>query len=152
MKPLMKGLTGRALDTDAAIDAFIHQAYKPLSPDWFTPLQNAWSRLTLGFQWHSHGADKRFIPGWPAFCLLAAAGLLSSLIPRDRLWRFHWPWAATLIGVWFVVMLTGIVLPRYRFVFEPFFVFYALLPVDYAAGALAAGLLNWRPNDSPMRP
>jgi len=131
MIELMPGLTGRALDDDTAIDAFLHQEYEPLSPDWFAPLQQAWSKLTLGFQWASHGADKRFIPGWPAFYLVAATGMLLSLIPRDRLWRFHLPWVGTLLGVWFAVMLTGIVLPRYRFVFEPFFLFYAVLILDF---------------------
>jgi hypothetical protein len=136
MKALMPGLTGRALDDNAAIEAFLKQEYQPMSPDWFTPLQKAWSKLTLGFQWGSHGADKRFIPGWPALCVVAAVGMLVSLIPRDRLWRFHLPWAGTLMGVWFAVMLTGIVLPRYRFVFEPFFLIYAMLAMDYILGSV----------------
>jgi hypothetical protein len=41
------------------------------------------------------------------------------------------PWLAALMGVWFVVMLTGIVLPRYRFVFEPFWLFYIGLIPDF---------------------
>jgi hypothetical protein len=145
MKPLMKGLTGRDLASDADIQAFLHSAYKPLDPDWFAALQQTWSRLTLGFQWDSHGADKRFVPGWPAFCLLAAAGMLVSLIPRDRLWRFHLPWLAALLGVWFAVMLTGIVLPRYRFVFEPFWIFYIFLLADFLWTAVAAVALRKNP-------
>jgi hypothetical protein len=137
MIPLMKGLTGRDIENDAGIDAFLHSEYKPLDPDWFTPLQKVWSGLTLGLQWGSHGADKRFIPGWPGFCLLAAAGMAVALIPRDRLWRFHLPWLAALMGVWFLVMLTGIVLPRYRFVFEPFWMIYIFLLVDFLASAVA---------------
>ncbi|HEX4083995.1 MAG TPA: hypothetical protein VHY22_03720 [Chthoniobacteraceae bacterium] len=136
MKTLMKGLTGRPMDnSNADVSAFLHAEYQPLSPDWFTPLQAAWNRLTLGYQWHSHGSDKRFVPGWPACYFLCAAGMLASLIPRDRLWRFHWPWLATLLGVWFAVMLTGVVNSRYRFVFEPFCIFYVFLLLDYIAGA-----------------
>jgi len=138
MRPLMKGLTGRELQSDQEVGAFLHEEYKPLDPDWFAPLQEAWSRLTLGFQLNSHGADKRFIPGWPAFCLLAAAGMLASLIPRDRLWRFHLPWLAAFLGVWLAVMLTGVVNPRYRFVFEPFCFFYAFLLLDFLWSAAAA--------------
>jgi len=137
MQPLMKGLTGRDLHTDADTNAFLHEKYQPLQPDWFTPLQSAWGHLTLGLQWGSHGADKRFIPGWPALCLLAAAGMLASLIPRDRLWRFHLPWVATFLGVWFAVMLTGVVNPRYRFLFEPFCILYAFLLLDFLWSAAA---------------
>lgn len=148
MKPLMKGLTGRDLQNDAETNAFLHEKYPPLQPDWFTPLQNLWSRVTLGLQWNSHGADKRFIPGWPAFCLLAAAGMLASLIPRDRLWRFHLPWLAAFLGVWFAVMLTGVVNPRYRFVFEPFCIFYGFLLLDFLWSAVAS-LANLRSAPHP---
>jgi hypothetical protein len=134
----MKGLVGRDLGSDAEIRAFLHAEYTPLEPDWFTALQKAWSEATLGLQWGSHGADKRFIPGWPAFCLLAAAGMLVSLVPRDRLWRFHLPWLAALMGVWFLVMLTGVVQPRYRFVFEPFWIFYIFLLPDFLSSGAAA--------------
>jgi hypothetical protein len=138
MTPLLKGLTGRDLRSDQEIEDFLHEHYTPLAPDWFSALQEGWSRLTLGFQWGSHGADKRFIPGWPAFCLLAAGGMLASLIPRDRLWRFHLPWLTALVGVWLAVMLTGVVNPRYRFVFEPFWMFYVMLLPDFLSSGVVA--------------
>jgi hypothetical protein len=138
MKPLMKGVTGRDLESDEDTKAFLHEKYQPLDPDWFAPLQDAWSRVTLGLQWHSHGADKRFIPGWPALWLVAAAGMVASLIPRDRLWRFHLPWLAALVGVWLAVMLTGVVNARYRFVFEPMCFFYAFLLLDFLWSGVAA--------------
>jgi hypothetical protein len=143
MKPLMKGLTGRDLQSDADTKVFLHEKYAPLVPDWFSPLQDVWSRATLGFQWHGHGADKRFIPGWPALWLLAAVGMLASLVPRDRLWRFHLPWLAAFGGVWLAVMLTGVVNPRYRFVFEPFCIMYAFLLFDFLWSGIAA-LANLR--------
>ena len=146
MKPLMKGLTGRDLQDDKETAAFLHEKYQPL--DWFGPFQRIWSRLTLGFQWNSHGADKRFIPGWPALWLLGAAGMAVSLIPRDRLWRFHLPWLAAFSGVWFAVMLTGVVNPRYRFVFEPFCVIYAFLLLDFLWSAAAALAKVCRSNHS----
>ena len=62
MKPLMKGLTGRTLESDAETNAFLHEKYTPLEPDWFSPLQEGWSKLTLGLQWGSHGADKALHP------------------------------------------------------------------------------------------
>ena len=146
MKPLMAGLAGRDLPGDRETEAFLHEKYRPLEPDWFSPLQEIWSRLTLGFQWASHGADKRFIPDWPAFWLLAAAGMLVSLIPRDRLWRFHLPWLVAFAGVWFAVMLTGVVNPRYRFVFEPFCLMYAFLLLDFLWSAVAGLASLCRPH------
>ena len=136
MKTLMKGLAGRELNGKAAVDAFLHAKYSPLAPDWFSPMQEAWSRVTLGAQVDSRGTDKRFVPGWPLFCLLAGAGMLVALIPRDRMWRLHLPWVATLMGVWFIVMLTGVIQPRYRFVFEPFWMLYIFLMLDFACAAL----------------
>jgi hypothetical protein len=139
LEVLLKGLTGReTVSNEAAMATFIRTEYRPLAPDWFTPFQRIWSRLTLGFQWNSHGANKAFIPGWPAFFLIAAAGMVASLIPRDRLWRFHLPWLAAFLGVWFAVMLTGVVNPRYRFVFEPFCLLYAFLLLDLLWSAAAA--------------
>ncbi|MGA3170931.1 MAG: hypothetical protein ABSE62_07930 [Chthoniobacteraceae bacterium] len=151
MKPLMKGLTGRSLASDPEIEAFLHQEYKPLAPDWFGPLQAEWSRLTLGYQLHSHGADKRFIPGWPAYFLVAAAGMLVSLFPRDRLWRFHWPWVTVFLGVWFAVMITGVIQPRYRFLYEVFAIFYVFLLLDFLWSGIA-GLANLARGGRPMQP
>ena len=138
LKPLMKGITGRDIASDADLSQFLHEKYTPLQPDWFNALQGIWSRMTLGFQWGSHGADKRYIPGWPALWLVAAAGMLAAMASRDGLWRFHLPWIGALCGVWFAVMLTGVVNPRYRFVFEPFAIIYAFLLMDFLSSAAAA--------------
>jgi len=138
MKPMMKGVTGQPIDGAAATAAFLHAHYTPLQPDWFNALQSAWSTVTLGGQNNPHGTDKRYMPRWPPFFLVAAVGMLIALIPRDGLWRFHLPWVATFLGVWFVVVLTGVVNARYRFVFEPFCFLYAFLLLDFLASAGAA--------------
>jgi hypothetical protein len=131
LNPLMKGITGREIKSDADVTEFLHEKYAPLKPDWFEALQTAWSRMTMGLQWGGHGADKRFVPGWPALWLVAAAGMVAAALPWNGLWRFHLPWVLALCGVWFAVMLTGVVNPRYRFAFEPFAVLYACLLVDF---------------------
>ena len=150
MKPLFKGLIGYPLNSDAEVNAYLHGKFTPLSPDWFSPLQDIWSRITLAFQWPDHGSDKRFIPGWPGLVLLAAIGMIASFIPRDRdrLWRLHLPWVAALAGVWLAVMLTGVVNPRYRFVFEPFCILYACLLLDFLWSA-ARALVNLRRSTPP---
>jgi len=150
LKPLMKGITGRDLRSDADTEAFLREEYQPLSPDWFTPLQIVWGRFTLGWQWNSHGADKRYVPGWPALWLLAVVGMIGSLIPRDRIWRFHLPWLMAFAGVWLAVMLTGVVNSRYRFVFEPFCIFYAFLLLDFLWSGVAALVNLARPGTSAL--
>jgi len=137
MAPLMKGLTGHEVKGEEGVNAYLHTNFTPLSPDWFNALQTAWNRMTLGLQWASHGSDKRFIPGWPAFFLMSGLGMLLAIIPRDRLWRFHLPWVGAFMGVWFAVMLTGVVNARYRFVFEPFCLVYAVFVLDFLWSAVA---------------
>ena len=42
-------------------------------------------------------------------------------------------------GLWFAVVLTGVVNPRYRFVFEPFCLLYLTLGLVFVGGKVAAG-------------
>ena len=112
--------------------------------DWFSPLQRAWSLpdagAAMGFARGGQAVHARLaglLPGGEG------AGMLAALFPRDRLWRFHLPWIAAFFGVWFAVMLTGVVNPRYRFVFEPFCLFYAGLLLDFLWSG-AARLVNLR--------
>ena len=135
--PLMKGLTGHELKGKDEVNAYLHANFTPLSPDWFNTLQTIWNRMTLGFQWQSKGADRRLVPGWPAFFLLAELGMVLAMIPRDGMWRFHLPWVGAFLGVWFAVMLTGVVNARYRFVFEPFCLFYLFFVVDFLWSSVA---------------
>ena len=154
MKPILQGLTGRDLKDNEEVAAFLREKYEPYAPearpfqhdwDWFGLLQGTWNRITIGCQWNAHWEGQRRIPGWPLFWLVAAAGMAASLISRDGMWRFHVPWVGSLMAVWFIVMLTGIVLARYRFVFEPFGIFYVFLLLDFLWSGVA-GLANVRRN------
>jgi hypothetical protein len=82
--------------------------------------------------------------------LLAVVGMIGSLIPRDRIWRFHLPWLMAFAGVWLAVMLTGVVNSRYRFVFEPFCIFYAFLLLDFLWSGVAALVNLARPGTSAL--
>lgn len=128
---IIHGLTGRELRTKEEAAAFIQENYAPLNPDWFAPLQNGWSKFTLAFHGKSRHVGDEKIPRLSYLFTAAVLGMLVSLVRPGPLWRFHVPWLLTLGGVWFVVMLTGVVNARYRFVFEPFAILYALLCLDY---------------------
>ncbi len=127
---LTKGLTGKDLKTKQEVQAFIERTSPPLEPDWFSPLQRNWNKLTL----HARFPDQRYpaatVQGLSYFFALAFLGMIAAMLWPTPLWRFHVSWIITLLGVWFVVLLTGVVNPRYRFVFEPFCVLYALFVFD----------------------
>jgi hypothetical protein len=74
--------------------------------------------------------DKDDIRGLPYFFLLATAGMLAGVLRRGRTLAVHVSWVPVLLGVWFAVVLTGVANPRYRFVFEPFAIIYAMLLPD----------------------
>lgn len=128
---IIHGLTGQDLKTKEDAAAFINNHYAPLKPDWFAELQKRWSTFTLAFHGKSRHVGDEKIPRLSYLFTAAVLGMLISLVRPSPLWRFHVPWLLTLGGVWFVVMLTGVVNARYRFVFEPFAILYALLFLDY---------------------
>ena len=131
MFELMKGLTGRDLRTRDEVWAFIYEKYTPLEPDWFDALQRSWGKFTLQARvTRDHFLPNAKIRGLPLFFALAAAGMLVALFGLAGHWRFHVPWLLAFCGVWTMVLLTGVVNARYRFVFEPFCVLYLLLFFD----------------------
>lgn len=78
------------------------------------------------------------ITGLPWFYVFALAGMGLAIVAPGRLRIFHFSWVASLFAIWFMVMLTGVVNARYRFVFEPFCALYALLFLDIVWSALKA--------------
>ena len=136
MFELTRGLTGKDLKTEAEVDSWLHAHCSV--PGWFDPLQDAWDQLTI-----KHGLpDRKYaaiqFPGLPYFFLLAMTGMVAAILRPGPLRIFHIAWVISLSGVWFVVMLTGVVNCRYRFVFEPFCVIYALLLIDILWSALSS--------------
>lgn len=127
---LSTGLTGRPMRTKEDVVAFVQRTSPPLNPDWFEALQHRWSSLTL----HKRLPDRQYpsqkVQGLSYFFLISFFGFFAALLRPGRLWRFHVCWVLTLFGVWFAVLLTGVVNPRYRFVFEPFCILYALFFFD----------------------
>lgn len=127
---LSRGLTGRDLRTKEDVVAFVQRTAPPLEPDWFNVLQRKWSSLML----HARLPDRQYpaqkVQGLSYFFAVAFLGFFAALLRPGPLWRFHVSWVLTLLGVWFAVLLTGVVNSRYRFVFEPFCILYALFLLD----------------------
>jgi hypothetical protein len=136
-----------------SVVAFVQREYVPLNnsvtppdpakpgADPFGKLQRAWAALTTGARAGEQHDGPRTVPGLPAFFILAAAGMLASICRPGPLRRLHIAWVVTLGFVFMVVMLTGVMNPRYRFVFEPFCLLYIFVLLD----ALAAFILKRKP-------
>jgi hypothetical protein len=78
------------------------------------------------------------ITGLPWFFVLALAGMAGAILWPGPLRIFHLSWILSLGAIWFLVMLTGVVNARYRFIFEPFCALYALLFFDLLGRAIQA--------------
>jgi len=145
---------GRAATRDAALFAglkeaeiaFIRDEYPPLDKgNAFTVLERAWAAMTTGARLGEQHYGEKSVPGMPAFYLLAGAGMLASLCRPGPLWRLHAAWVATLGFVFIAVMLTGVINPRYRFVFEPFCLLYIIALADLAAACFIRRRTNHEP-------
>ena len=135
MVKLMARLTGRSIHTPEDLTAYLEKEFPPLQPDWFAWLQRAWfagsTRARVPWPGETRGT-----PGFPLFYLLGAAGMAAGVARPGALRKFHAAWVATLVFAGAVVMLTGVVNPRYRFVFEPFVLVYLFVLADCLAALL----------------
>ena len=126
------GLTGRAISSAEDINAFVDTSYQEIH--WFNSLSAGWlntvNRLrfpdmkippvpgkSMGFDYY----------GVPLYFAAGALGVLAVMLHRGKLRMFHFAWGLTLLGFFFVIMLTANVRPRFRFVFEPFWAIYAAM-------------------------
>jgi hypothetical protein len=129
MLELMPLMTGRPISTKDDLVDYVKKEFPPIQPDWFSGLQRAWLLGTTGARIPLRGALAG-VPGVPLFYLLGAAGMVAGLIRPGAMRKVHIAWIITLGFTALVVMLTGVVNPRYRFVFEPFALLYVFVLVD----------------------
>ncbi len=128
------GLAGGPLGSEDAITSFVYGRYDERRVGWYNRWEHAWME-TLGFL---HLPDRRFsedyeLPGLPWFYVVALLGAGVSLTMPGRFRAFHWAFLPILAGVWFTVTLTGAIMPRYRFVLEPFWWLYFFAFADAVA-------------------
>jgi hypothetical protein len=111
---------------------------------WLNSLSDGWLKAVNQFrlpdqQFPGKNPRRPFIyPGVPYYFLLAAAGLIVVAFRRGVLQPFHLAWALTLLGFFYVIMLTANVRPRFRLVFEPFWFIYIGLLLETTWLAIAS--------------
>ncbi len=134
---LSRGLTGKRMETEAELNAFIDQNYGNVS--WFNDWTTKWSDAVNHFRLKDR-IYKYWIryPGIPYYFLLATLGLIAITLRPGRQQPFHIAWSLALLGFFFVIMLAANVRPRFRFVFEPFWFIYALLLLDLVWSGIAS--------------
>ena len=131
------GLAGVPLDTEDAVTTFIYGHYDEKNVAWF----NRWETFWMDAVGFLHLPDARYSPefllsGPPLFYVAGLVGAGAMLLRPGGTRRFHWAFLPVLGGVWFTVTLTGAVMPRYRFVLEPFWLLYFFAGVDGIAHLL----------------
>jgi hypothetical protein len=120
------GLAGVPLLSEDQITNFVYAHYAESRVPWYNAWEQAWMSAIGYFRLpgHAYSAEYR-LPGLPYFYVFAFAGAIVSLfIAGPELRAFQWTFLPVLGGVWFTVTLTGALMPRYRFVLEPFWLLY----------------------------
>jgi len=144
-------LWGQSLETPAAAQTFLVANYRPLPGNFFTKFLNAWESFTVRSiaPIALPGARAAGVPiqGLPWLYTTALIGLLC-LAFRDRTpLNFHQLWGAFLIGLFIVIMVTANIRARFRVLFEPFWILYALALLDTVLILLA----RWLPARRPLQ-
>ena len=124
------------LASEDDITSFVYGHYDEQRVSWYNRWEHLWME-TIGYL-HlpdlTYSADYQ-LPGLPVFYVLALLGAVAALGVPGRFQTLHWAFLPVLAGVWFTVTLTGAIMPRYRFVLEPFWWLYFFALAD-AVGRL----------------
>jgi hypothetical protein len=130
------GLIGSPLDNPLQARAFVNAHYHLDSVAWFNTLEAGWQKAVNYLHLPPSAYSATYTsPGLPLYYLGALAGALLALFRPARLRSFQWAFLPVLGGLWFLVMLTAAVIPRHRFVLEPFWLLYLFGLLDALLGA-----------------
>ena len=123
---LSKGLTGTVLSKKEDLTHFVDTHFSEVG--WFTWWSDVWLRAVNSFRFPDANYKEEWhtvvYPGIPVYFALAAVGCIAVMFRRGILQPFHIAWGLTLLGFFYVIILTANVRPRFRFVFEPFWFIY----------------------------
>lgn len=135
---LGRGLAGVPLDDAGQARAFVDAHYDIARAAWFNALNDGWLRMINALHLPStRYSDSYRLPGLPLPFFLALLGAVASLGYPARFRRFQWAFLGALFGMWFIVGLAAEVIPRHRFVLEPFWILYFFAFCDAAAALVA---------------
>ena len=158
-KPAISQALGRRLTGGVPIDdlaeaqAFVDAHYHLGNLAWFNALEARWQAAVD--RWHL--PDTRYsaeyvLPGLTWFHLLGMVGALVALGRPGPARRLHWAFVPTMAGAWFLVMLTAAVIPRHRFVWEPFWLLYGFLLLDSVAAGVRGVMRQRSLRDEERQP
>lgn len=137
---LGRGLAGVPLDNAEQAQAFVDAHYDVARAAWFNALDDAWLRIINALHLPStHYSASYRLPGLPLPFFLALLGAVASLVHPARFRRWQWAFLGALFGMWFIVGLAAEVIPRHRFVLEPFWILYFFAFCDAAVALVARG-------------
>jgi hypothetical protein len=142
---LGRDLAGVPLETPEQAEAFVNAHYDMSKVEWFNQLNARWQRAVNHFHLPPIDYSPTYkLPGLPVIYLLAICGAAVSLVRPGAARRFHWAFVPTLLGMWFVVAVAAAVIPRHRFILEPFWLLYFFAFWDFVVwmGVLAARKLR----------
>jgi hypothetical protein len=132
---LSEGLTGVAFKDETELHRWIDTHYGVVP--WFNHLTDRWLAVVNAARLPDARYPHPEIPslpifyhGIPLYFVVAAIGLVVAMLRIGQLQTFHVAWGLTMLGFFFVIMLTANVRPRFRIVFEPFWFIYIALLLD----------------------
>lgn len=129
---LSRGLTGTVMTKKEDLTHFVDTHFGEVP--WYVWWSDAWLRTVNAVRFPDALYKKEWntivYPGIPVYFALAAAGCIAVMFRRGILQPFHIAWGLTLLGFFYVIILTANVRPRFRFVFEPFWYIYIGLLLD----------------------
>ncbi|MDR3404066.1 MAG: hypothetical protein P4L99_16335 [Chthoniobacter sp.] len=144
---LGRGLTGEPM-TAAQIPDWLKAHYSAARVAWFTRYQKNWSKYLVHFRtpdrsmteqrwvhdfYGGVGDWQHTIPGVPFFYIIGFLGMFAAVVRPSQLRPLHFAWVATVLGGIYVASMVGVTNGRFRFIYEPFFLFYFFLFFDCAA-------------------
>jgi hypothetical protein len=130
------GLIGSPLDSPLQAQAFVTAHYRLGRVAWFNTLEAGWQKAVDYLHLPPSAYSPTYsLPGLPLYYLGALAGALLALFRPAQLRPFQWAFLPVLGGLWFLVVLTAAVIPRHRFVLEPFWLLYFFGLLDALLGA-----------------
>ncbi len=152
-KAIGPGLIGAPLDTPEQAQVFVKQHYDLTRVGWFNTLEENWQHTVdyLHLPDGQYSASYR-LPGLPVYYLLGMLGAMAAFFRPGPVRRFHWGFVPVMCGVWFAVMLTAAVIPRHRFVWEPFWLLYGFFFLDSVFALVITLARRFPQGDSAARP
>ncbi len=140
-------LWGREFSSEADARAFLESNYRPIPNDALTHWLHAFIAAGLAsiapLQLPGAAAKDVAISGLPWLYTCALLGLLALAFRDSRPLNFHQLWGAFLLGLWLLIMVTANIRARFRVIFEPFWILYALALLDSLL--ILAGRFRRRP-------